>query len=57
MQLDELYPTIIEKEKNSDEMLNCGPTTYTVNTIKIEYLPLHLGKPMAANILTLLIWR
>jgi hypothetical protein len=39
MQLDELYPTIIEKEnKNSDEILNCGPITYTVNTIKIEYL-------------------
>jgi hypothetical protein len=53
MQLDKLYPTITEKEKKSDEMLNCGPTTCTVNTIKIEYLP--LGKPTADNILTLLV--
>jgi len=55
MRLDELYPDITEKEKNSDEMLNCGPITYTVNTIKIEYLP--IGNPTAANILTLLVWR
>jgi hypothetical protein len=55
MQLDKLYPTMTEKEKNSDEMLNCESITYTVNTIKIEYLP--LGKPTAANILTLLVWR
>jgi hypothetical protein len=54
MQLDELYLTITEKEKNSHETLNCGPTTYTGNTIKIEYLP--MGKPIAANILTLLVW-
>ncbi len=52
MQLDELYPTITEKDKHSDEMLNCGPITFNVNTIKIEYLP--LGKPTAANTLTLL---
>jgi hypothetical protein len=44
-----------KKKKRADEMLNCGPTTYTVNTMKIEYLP--LGKPTAANILTLLVWR
>ncbi len=48
MQLDELYPTITEKEKNSDEMLNCGPITYIVNTIKIEYLS--KSAPNAANI-------
>jgi hypothetical protein len=54
MQLDKLYPSITEKEKNSDEMLNCGPITYTVNTRKIEY-PLR-GKLTAANILTFLVW-
>jgi hypothetical protein len=48
MQLDKLYPTITEEEKNSDEMLNCGPIAYTVNTRKIEYL--RLGKPRAAYI-------
>ncbi len=55
MQLDKLYPTITEKEKNSDGMLNCGPITYTVNTVKIENLP--LGKRRAVNILTLPVWR
>jgi hypothetical protein len=55
MQLDELYSAITQKEKNSDEMLNCGPITYTGNTIKIEYLSLNY--PTAANILTLLVWR
>jgi len=44
-----------EKKKISDEMLNRAPITYTVNTIKIEYLP--VGKPRGANILTLLVWR
>jgi hypothetical protein len=48
MQLDELYPTITEKEKNSDKMFNCEPITYTFNIIEIEYLP--LGKPTAVNI-------
>ena len=56
MQLDELYPTITKKRKvNPTEILNCGHPIYTVNTIKIEYLP--LGKPMAANILALLVWQ
>jgi hypothetical protein len=55
MQFDKLYPTIIEEGKNSDEMLNCGHITYTVNTKKIEY-PL-LGKPRASYILTRLVWR
>jgi hypothetical protein len=57
MQLDELHPTITEKEKNSDEMLNCGPITHThtINTIKIKYR--HLGTPTAANILTLVVWQ
>jgi hypothetical protein len=55
MQLDALYLTMIEKEKNSDEILNCGPITYTVNTRKIEYFL--LGNPRAAYILTSLIWR
>jgi hypothetical protein len=50
-----LYPTITEKEnKNSNEILNCGLITYTVNTVKIEYPS--LAKPTAANILTLLVW-
>jgi hypothetical protein len=47
-----------KKKKKADEMLNCKPITYTVNTvntIKIDYVP--LGKPTAANILTLLVWR
>ncbi len=56
MQLDELYPTIMKKRKiNSTEIFNCGHPTYTVNTVKVKYLP--LGKPTAANILTLLVWR
>ncbi len=38
MQLDELYPTITKKEKNSSEILNCEQITYGVNTLKIEYL-------------------
>jgi hypothetical protein len=53
MQLDELYPNITGKEKKFDQMLNCGPMAYTVNIIKIEYLP--LGKPMVPNIVTLLV--
>ncbi len=54
MQLHELCPTIIEKrKKNSSEILDCGHITYSVNTLKIEYFP--LGKPTAANILTLLV--
>jgi hypothetical protein len=45
-----------KKRKNkSSEILNCGHITYSVNTVKIEYLP--LGKSRAANILTLLVWR
>ncbi len=55
MQLDELYLTVSEKEKNSDEILNCGPVTFTVNTREIEYLL--LSKPRAAYILTLLVSR
>ena len=52
MQFDKLYPII--RKKNSSKILNCGHITYAVNTLKFEYLP--LGKPMAANILTLLVW-
>jgi hypothetical protein len=56
MQLDELYPAITKKIKiNSAELLNCGHPRYTLNTVKFEYLP--LGKPRAANILTLLVWQ
>ena len=45
-----------EKRKiNFIKIFNCGHSTYTVNTVKIEYL--HLDKPTAANILTLLVWQ
>ena len=42
-------------KNNSAKIFNCGHITYTGNTLKFEYL----GKctPMAANILTLLVWR
>ncbi len=54
MLLEELYPTITKKRKrNSAEILNCGHPTYTINIVKIDYLP--LGKPTAANILSLLV--
>ncbi len=43
-----------KRKKNSDEMLNCGPVTYTADTKKIEYLL--LGNPTAAYILTSLVW-
>jgi hypothetical protein len=56
MQLDELYLTIIKKRpRNFAEVLTCELLTYTVNTVKLEYLP--LDKARAANILTLLVWR
>ena len=44
-----------KRKKNSSKILNCGHITYAVNTLKFEYLP--LGKPMAANILALLVWQ
>ncbi len=54
MQLDELYPSIINKRKrNSAEILNCGHPTYTINIVKFDYLPLR--KPTAGNILSLLV--
>jgi hypothetical protein len=39
----------------SSEILNWVHTTYSVNILKIEYLP--KSAPTAANILTLLVWR
>jgi hypothetical protein len=50
MQLDELYPTITKKKRNSAEILNCEHPTYTINIVKFDYLP--LGKPAAGNILS-----
>jgi hypothetical protein len=44
-----------KRKKTSSEILNCGHIIYNVNTLQIEYFP--LGKSMAANILTLLVWR
>jgi hypothetical protein len=38
VQFDELYPSITKKEKNSDEILNCGHIRDSVNTLKVEYL-------------------
>ncbi len=55
MQLDELYPTITKKEKNSSEIFNCGHITYSVNTFKIEYLG--PGSIWAPHILNLLVSR
>ncbi len=56
MQLDELYPILIKKRiRNFAEASTCELLTYTVNTVKLEYLP--LDKARGANILTLLVWR
>jgi hypothetical protein len=54
MELDELYPTIMKKEKNHAEILDCCHPTYTVNTFKFEYLG--LCTPKAAHILNLVVW-
>ena len=44
-----------EKRKiNSSEIFNCEHRAYTINTVKIKYLP--IDKPRAPNILTLLVW-
>ncbi len=43
-----------KKKKISGKIFNCEHITYAINTLKIKYLL--LGKPTAANILTLLVW-
>ncbi len=53
MQLDKLYLTMTKK--NSGKIFSYGHITYAINTLKIQYLL--LGKPTAANILTLLVWQ
>ncbi len=56
MQLDELYPNMTKKKKKTfGKIFSYGYITYPIHTLKIEYLL--LGKPTAANILTLLVWR
>ena len=54
MQFDELYLTTMKNEKEA--LLKCSVCRHpihTVNTLKVEYLP--LDKSTAANILTLLV--
>jgi len=56
MQIDELHPNITEKrKKNHAEILDCGHPTYTVNTLKFEYLGPCM--PRAAYILNLTVGR
>jgi hypothetical protein len=55
MQIDECYPTITTKEKNDVEILNFDPPTYSVNTLKFEYLG--LCTPRVVHNLNLVVWQ